>query len=167
VERLLARVEYRRQAFATTFAPGKAPATDSGSTIDAQVRFGTFANLLAYLPRALQIGYCAPFPSMWLAKGAQVGRAGRLISGFETLMMYGLQVMALVALWQHRRRPAVWLLVFAATLALTALGLVVANIGALYRMRYAFWMLLIVLAGQGIVLLRDKRQPDDAGPEPD
>ncbi len=34
--------------------------------------------------------------------------------------------------------------------AATALGLVVTNIGALYRMRYVFMMLLMILATEGL-----------------
>ena len=155
-ERLVARLDYRRQAFATGFAPGHAPTTDSGSNIDTHVRFKSVLDVLAYVPRAMQIAYFAPFPSMWVVEGKRVGGGGRLISGFETLVMYGLQILSLVALWKYRRRPAVWLLVLTTVFALTPLGLVVANIGALYRLRYGFWMLLIVLAGQGIVIILDK-----------
>ena len=39
----------------------------------------------------------------------------------------------------------------------TALGYVVMNISALYRMRYAFWILLIVMAASTIQCIRKSR----------
>jgi hypothetical protein len=39
-----------------------------------------------------------------------------------------------------------WLLFLVATMGMLALGLVVVNAGALFRLRYACWMLMIVLA---------------------
>ena len=43
------------------------------------------------------------------------------------------------------------------TIGAVALGLVVANMGALYRLRYPFWILLIVLgAGGADSLLRSR-----------
>ena len=41
-----------------------------------------------------------------------------------------------------------WLLFLVATIGMLALGLVVVNAGALYRIRYVFWMMLIVIAAQ-------------------
>ena len=43
-----------------------------------------------------------------------------------------------------------WLLFLVAAIGMVALGLVVVNAGALYRIRYVFWMMLIVLAAEGI-----------------
>jgi hypothetical protein len=45
-----------------------------------------------------------------------------------------------------------WLVFVTATAGLIALGLVVVNAGALYRIRYVFWIMLIVIAAQGIYL---------------
>ena len=78
--------------------------------------------------------------------------AGRLISGAETLVMYFLYLAVVVCLWRERRRPAMWLIFLTATAGLIGLGLVVVNAGALYRIRYVFWIMLIVIAAQGIYL---------------
>src|SRR5918994_1882839 len=69
----------------------------SGSTIDTQVRIRDLEGLLSYLPRAFAIGCCAPFPSMWLVSGQRVGSAGKLLSGAETLVMYVIGLLALLA----------------------------------------------------------------------
>jgi hypothetical protein len=43
----------------------------------------------------------------------------------------------------------VWFLFSVAAMGITALGLVVANVGTLYRLRYVFLMFLIILAAEG------------------
>jgi hypothetical protein len=45
-----------------------------------------------------------------------------------------------------------WLIFLTATAGLIGLGLVVVNAGALYRLRYVFWIMLIIIAAQGILL---------------
>jgi len=122
----------------------------SGSLIDGDVYFHSFKDVLSYLPRALAIGLWAPFPNMWFGAGKHVGIAGRLLSGGETLFMYLCGLLALVAVWRAPHRLANWLLLSIYALGVTGLGLVVSNIGALYRVRYLFLILLIVLAVKGL-----------------
>lgn len=125
----------------------------SGSNVDADVRLNDAADLLRYTPRAAEIGFFAPFPNMWLARGRQVGGAGRLLGGAESLAMYCVEALALFGLWKARRRPAVWFIFSVAAAGIVALGLVVVNVGTLYRLRYVFVMLLIVLAAGGFARL--------------
>ncbi len=120
-----------------------------GSNIDSNVRFTSAADILRYVPRAAVIGFFAPFPNMWVQPGSY-GLAGRLLSGMETLAMYFLYCACGFCLWQERRNLKVWLLFLVAAAGILALGLVVVNAGALYRLRYVFWMLLIVIAAGGI-----------------
>lgn len=123
---------------------------DAGSTIDGGVEFNNIYDLIRYLPRAAAVGFFSPFPGMWLDAGRSVGTTGRLIGGIETLIMYFIELLSLIGLWQSRRRLSVWLLFLIATFGVISLGLVVANIGSLYRMRYVFWILLIILAAKGL-----------------
>lgn len=138
----IARIRKLRLAFATEFA-------DAGSNIDVDVPMKTTGDLVRYLPRAVMIGYLAPFPSMWFGLGAQVQRSGRLLSGFEMLVTYFIEGLALIGLWHGRRRYSIWLLWLVSAIGITMLGLVVLNIGALYRLRYVFIILLIALATEG------------------
>jgi hypothetical protein len=55
--------------------------------------------------------------------------------------------LALIGLW--RGRISIWFLFSVATTGMIALGLVVVNVGALYRLRYVFLMLFIILAAEG------------------
>lgn len=128
--------------------------TTSGSNIDTGVRIRDLKSLFAYLPRAFVVGCCAPFPSMWLVAGQRVGSAGRLLSGAETLIMYAIGLLALLAVVCPPKRLAASLLLSIAILGVTLIGLVVPNIGALYRFRYVFWVLLIILGVKGFELVR-------------
>ncbi|HEX7176363.1 MAG TPA: hypothetical protein VF240_13955 [Pyrinomonadaceae bacterium] len=122
---------------------------DAGSNIDRDVRFNSLSDIIRYLPRAAAIGFFAPFPDMWFTSGKKVGSAGRMLVGVECLMMYVVEVLAICGLWRGRRRASVWLLFLVSVVGMMALGLVVVNVGALYRIRYLFLIMTIILAVEG------------------
>jgi hypothetical protein len=138
------RLGYEREGFTRNY-PG------AGSNVDMDAQFNSLGDIIRYLPRALSIGLFAPFPEMWFAAGGRVGVPGRLLSGIETFVMYVIEALALVGFWQSRQRLSAWLLLLISLACLAALGLVVINVAALYRMRYVFWMLLILLGAHGVV----------------
>lgn len=121
----------------------------AGSDIDGDVNIRGKSELISYFPRAAAIGLFAPFPNMWFGRGVAVGRGGRIISGIEMLLTYLIEALALYALWKNWRQLSAWLLIFSTILAVTALGLVVANVGSLYRLRYPFWILLVIMGAGG------------------
>jgi hypothetical protein len=84
---------------------------------------------------------------MWFQRGT-FGLAGRLLSGAETLAMYFVYLAAFACVWRNRRQIELWLLFLVASIGTIALGLVVVNAGALYRLRYVFWIMFIILAAQ-------------------
>jgi hypothetical protein len=132
----------------------------AGSGVDSGVELRTARDVAAYAPRAFSIGMFAPFPSMWLRPGRSVGAAGRAAAGVETLAMYGCELLALAAVVLERRRLAALLLLLVAAFGVTTLALVVSNLGTLYRFRYVFWILLIVLGVAGaekVWMLRRRR----------
>jgi hypothetical protein len=139
----LARVALLRDRFIVTYS-------GAGSNVDTDVRFYGTGDILRYLPRAAIIGLFAPFPKMWFAAGSQNGRAGRIIGGLETAVLYLIELMALVGLWRQRRQPWAWWLLLVSLTGMTALGMVVTNVGALYRFRYLFVMLLVIIGSDGI-----------------
>ena len=124
--------------------------TSQASNIDEDVQFQGMGDVVRYLPRAFVIGFLAPFPNMWIEAGS-FGHASRLASGFEMLVMYVGYFFAGLCVWRERRNLKMWLVFLVATIGMLALGLVVVNAGALFRIRYAFWMMLIVLAARGIL----------------
>jgi hypothetical protein len=129
---------------------------DSGTLIDHDIEFISVADVVGYLPRAMEIGFLAPFPNKWLGPGKEVGLAGRLISGGEMLAAYILEFFALVGLWRSRYRLSTWLLAGATMFGVTTLGLGLINVGALYRLRYGFFVLLIMLGMNGLVQISSR-----------
>lgn len=140
---LPARVGFLRHKFRSLYQ-------GAGSNIDTGVEFKSLSDILLYLPRAVMVGLFAPFPNMWFKSGTQVGLAGRLLSGFETLIIYLIQSLAAFAIWRRRRSLEPWMLLLIILMGAVALGLVVANIAALYRMRFGFWLLTAVLGAEGL-----------------
>lgn len=130
---------------------GNVGPADDGSRIDAAVRFHNVGDMVGYLPRAVAVGFFAPFPNMWFGAGKQVGTGGRWLSGFETALTYVLECFALIGLWIARRRLHAWFMFSLAVFGAVALGLVVNNIGALYRLRYPFWIMIVVFGSAGFV----------------
>lgn len=124
--------------------------TSQASNIDEDVQFKTTGDVVRYLPRAFVIGFFAPFPNMWVEAGS-FGRAARLVSGLETLAMYFVYLVAGLCVWRERRNLRMWLVFLVAATGMLALGLVVVNAGALFRIRYVFWMMLIVIAARGML----------------
>lgn len=153
---LVQQIEARRKGFLIRVdEEGNTFEVTDGSNIDTDARFQTVGDLVRYLPRALVVGLFSPFPNMWWQAGRQVGHGGRLLSGMETLLTYGIEGLALFGLWLGRRKLAAWFLFIFAGLGALSLGIAVNNIGALYRLRYPFWVMLVILgAGGAVGLLR-------------
>ncbi|HEV2915758.1 MAG TPA: hypothetical protein VGX92_20925 [Pyrinomonadaceae bacterium] len=122
---------------------------DAGSNMDACVRLSSLRDLLNYLPRAVAHGFLAPYPSMWITSGSMVGRSGRILSGVEMVGMYVVEALAVVGLWSGRRRLPVWFIAVVALTGIIALGLVAVNMGVLFRLRYVFAILLVILGSGG------------------
>ena len=127
----------------------KSESAGTGSAVDSDVEFRSVSEVLLYMPRAAEIGFLAPFPSMWFSEGNSVGRAGRLLSAFEMVLTYFFIPLAVYGVWSERRRLGVHLLWALVVVGVTALGLAMANVGTLYRMRYPFWIMLVILAAGG------------------
>jgi hypothetical protein len=125
----------------------------SGSMIDSDVIFNSATDVVRYIPRALEIGCLAPFPSMWFQAGQNVGLLGRLLSGSEMMLTYLLEIFAGIFLWQNRKHFSSWLLFLTIMIGMLAIGFVVANVGTLYRMRYPFWVLVVIMGAAGFVEL--------------
>jgi hypothetical protein len=52
--------------------------------------------------------------------------------------------------WRARQRLSTWVLLCVILFGVTTLGLGIINVGALYRLRYGFFVLLIVLGMYGL-----------------
>ena len=124
----------------------------AGSMVDLDLQFHSAQDVFAYLPRAIQIGFLAPFPAQWLTQGAsRGGTAMRLVAAVEMFILYPLLVIGLpVAAWRWRTRPEFWLITAFCSFFIVTYTCVTPNIGSLYRMRYGF---LMTLAAIGLAAL--------------
>jgi hypothetical protein len=128
----------------------------AGSNIDTNVHFDSLMDVVSYVPRALQVGWLAPFPSMWLGGGVSPGSdAIRFISGIEMAISYVLLVgFGLLLHGLKDNRSVLLIAVLMTMVMLLCLSLVVCNVGTLYRMRYGSWQLLngLGILGWGLKL---------------
>lgn len=129
---------------------GKLVPAEKGSQIDTDLRITGWGDIVLQVPRALEVGFFAPFPYMWFQTGRLVGFGGRLLAGIETFLTYVIECLALFGFWRARRRLSAWFLAVFVVLGAVSLGLAVNNIGALYRLRYPFWMMIVVLGAGGL-----------------
>ncbi|HEX7295667.1 MAG TPA: hypothetical protein VF251_07955, partial [Pyrinomonadaceae bacterium] len=149
--KLLAQLGWARHVFIVGYP-------NSGSNLDVDVELRTTGDVVMYLPRALQVGLLAPFPSMWFSPGAKVGRTGRLWIAAEMIALYAILVFSCVTLVRERRQLQVWFLFVTSALACTTLGLVVVNAGALYRLRYPYFIPIILLGIYGLDVVISQRK---------
>lgn len=101
-------------------------------------------DFIAYLPRAAQIGLFSPFPSRWTEKYS----AARVLSVVETLVWYCAAVGILLGIMSNYNSLASQLTVFC-VLMVTIFGAVTANVGSLYRIRFIYIELLILIGIAG------------------
>ncbi len=127
----------------------------SDSSIDRDLVFRSTGDILMFSPRAMLIGLFAPFPNMWFAEGKSFGKIGRLFSSGETLLIYFLSFCAVLTIYYYRKSLDLWQLVLTVICGIMPLGFLVTNIGALYRIRYVFWFLLIIIGVRGFCIALD------------
>jgi putative peptidoglycan lipid II flippase len=96
--------------------------------------------VLSFIPRALQIATFAPFPSRWLENL----NVTRLVSVGEMLIWY-LIAPGVLLLFYYRSSPPLLAVATLAIVMLTIYGVGLANVGTLYRIRYPYLFLLILL----------------------
>jgi uncharacterized membrane protein AbrB (regulator of aidB expression) len=117
------------------------------SNMDPDFVPGTVCNLLTYLPRALQIGFLAPFPNAWVADGsiAASSMMRRVVSA-EMLAIYAGLLFLPLAIWRYRRKPEFWFVLGFFTLLTLIHVYLVPNLGTLHRMRYGFLTAVVGIA---------------------
>ena len=126
---------------------------DAATNIDRDIVFYGPADVLRYIPRALQIGFFAPFPNAgFFAENPKSSRMEIYISILEMLICY----VALLG-WFHwiltvRKSSApLWVPVIFAGGVILLMGLTVANVGTLYRMRFPFMMCFVAFGIAGLL----------------
>lgn len=122
------------------------------SIIDGEVQPKNAEEVLAYLPRALQIALFAPFPEAWFADLSVT----RLVSVGEMLAFYFCFIGVLFLL-RYNREPAVLVAFYFAFFFLLVNGFTTANLGTLYRVRYAYLFVILAMGVLGWFVWLQKR----------
>lgn len=121
------------------------------STIDKDIKPQNIFEVVLHLPRALQVGLFAPFPNTWFDDLTMP----RLVAVGE-MTVYYLCSIGIVLLLLFDRKPAVYVAVYFATFFLTFFGFTLANVGTLYRLRYSYEFILILLGVLGWLIYLNK-----------
>lgn len=118
------------------------------SLVDSTVVFSSLWDVLIYLPRGVAVALLAPFPWQWFYARGETG-IFRSLSAIEVILVYFLLPAMISAcggiLKRHREEG--WLLVAFIALTAVSLGLTVANVGTLFRLRLQFVLPLIIVTG--------------------
>lgn len=121
-----------------------------GANIDHDRLLTNYRKVIEYLPRALQIGLFAPFPTDWFDTGTSPGsRVKRMLAGLEMAVVY---VLLIGIVWILKQRRVCWF-----AIALLVFGVAGAlfyaysspNVGTIYRMRFPFLVLLVCIGTAG------------------
>jgi len=139
VERQLRALSVTRQVNIRTWA-------NAGSNIDTQISFHSDLDILRYLPRALQIGFLAPFPRDWFGSGSRAPNTMmRRVSGIEMSLVYLALIGLPIGLWYWRNELGLWIILLYAVSMLLVYSLVTVNVGTLYRFRYPYTMVFVAI----------------------
>lgn len=127
--------------------------TTAASNIDKGIDFCKNEDLVRYIPRAMQIALFAPFPSSWFAVEKRNSSPIEIyISAAEMLYCYVAYFGLLYWLVSYRRWNVALVVPISFALGLTLLlGLTVANVGTLYRMRFPFAMIFVSIGMAGLM----------------
>jgi hypothetical protein len=124
------------------------------AAISIQKSIFTVRRMFSPLPRALQIGFLAPFPNDWFGSGSRPANTMmRRVAGSEMRLVYLALLGLPMALWRWRRELSLWIFVFYAAGMQTIYTLVTVNIGTLYRFRYGYLMTFVALGIAGWTVL--------------
>ena len=114
--------------------------------IDSNIVLTSVGDMLRYAPRALQIALFAPFPVSWFDKPS----LPILLGVAETAIWYIFVPGIFIMFVRRRSLELTVILVFSLSL-LTMIGIIEPNIGTLFRMRYAYLLLLLLVGALGWV----------------
>ncbi len=121
------------------------------SMIDVDNIPSSFEEVLRYVPRALQVALLAPFPDSWFYEDSIV----KIVSSIEMLFLY-LSFMGLIFLIGKQFKYTFLLCFVFAAVPLITFGISSPNIGTLYRIRYPFEMIVLMLAMCGWAQIFDR-----------
>ncbi|NYT46271.1 glycosyltransferase family 39 protein [Alcaligenaceae bacterium] len=112
---------------------------------------------LRYLPYAIMIGIFSPWPAQWLYGVIEQHSIFYLIASLEAFALYVGLIGIILYLIDYRRFELSGLLVLAFS-SMTIIGMATPYIGAVYRYRYPWWILIICIGAAATFTLFQERQ---------
>lgn len=119
-------------------------AGNANSMMDVHETPQNMTEVMGYLPRALQLAVFAPFPNSWFDNFSIT----RLLASLEMLVLY-LCLPGIFLLLRYNRSSPVWVAIYFSSFFLMIHGFTIANLGTLYRLRYAYLFILLSLGVLG------------------
>ena len=139
-------------------------ATSRDLLVEWDRRFEGAADFLAYLPRAVQLGFLAPFPQDWGAFNAARGSAFRNLVQVDMLFVYVALVALLWAMFGRFLSISITAPLSIAAIVIVMYGMATPHIGALNRYRYPFLgFVTCVGLAQLLAMIATRRQTTGAG----
>jgi putative peptidoglycan lipid II flippase len=123
------------------------------SMIDEDQQPANTFSVLAYMPRALQIATLAPFPSKWFEHISVI----RMVSVLETIIWY-LFIPGIFICFYRKRSLSLYVIVVFSLFFLGIYGFTLPNVGTLYRMRYVYIFILMLVGAIGWVSLISSKE---------
>jgi hypothetical protein len=154
---LPARIEDKLSALALARDWFRVSYPTATSNIDTEIALHSAGEMLGYLPRAAQIALFSPFPRDWVKPGRiPQNTLMRRVAAMEMLGVYLALYFLPYAMWVWRRCTQFWTLVVCCLGFLIMYGFVTTNMGAIYRFRYPYLMVLVMLGCAGLVAFLDR-----------
>jgi len=128
-----------------------------GSVIDVNVPIHDLHTALKYLPRAIQIGFFAPFPKDFFVTGNAVGRIGYIVSCVEMLLFYFIFFGFFYSFFVNVSifRQLIPVFIFSFTIIIL-LAYVIPVLGALFRMRQGYMIPFYIYGMYGLQLIYNR-----------
>jgi len=124
------------------------------SLVDKSIRPDDAFSVAVYLPRALEVAFFSPFPVTWVESLSVT----RIVAIFETLIWYLFFPGVFLTLY-YKRSPAIYMVVIFGLVFLAVYGFIIPNVGTLYRIRYLYLFLFMLLGVMGWINFFLKRYP--------
>jgi hypothetical protein len=113
--------------------------------IDLEVPFHSTKDVFAYLPRALQIGLLAPFPTQWSFLGIPSRSVFRNFATLEMILVYISLAALLLNLRSLKRHLEFCVGIWYTVCVIVVYAVATPHVGVLDRYRYPFLMALVTL----------------------
>jgi putative peptidoglycan lipid II flippase len=110
-------------------------------------------SVITYAPRALGIALFAPFPKDWFGNFSIL----RLVGALETSIWYLIFPGLFILLYIKRPSLPIYVIIIQSFVFLIINGFTLPNVGTLYRIRYGYIFLLIILGIAGWLTLFNKK----------